>query len=169
MESNDYTICGTGHRPNKLGGYSEQAFKRLIKLAEIWLIKYKPKKVVVGMALGWDQALAKAALKLNIPLICAVPFEGFHLNWALEHQYMFKNILSQATEIHYICEPGYEVWKLQKRNEWMVDNTDKTLSLFDGTNGGTKNCVDYAKKKNKIIINLYSSYKLMLQQISNKN
>jgi uncharacterized phage-like protein YoqJ len=36
---------------------------------------------------------------------------------------------------------------MQKRNEYIVDNSSLLLSLWDGTSGGTKNCLDYAKKK----------------------
>jgi hypothetical protein len=36
----------------------------------------EPTHVISDMALGWDMAVAFAMLKLNIPLIFAVPFEG---------------------------------------------------------------------------------------------
>ncbi|MEG3958811.1 hypothetical protein [Microcoleus sp. herbarium2] len=36
----------------------------------------EPTHVISDMALGWDMAVAIAMLKLNIPLIFAVPFEG---------------------------------------------------------------------------------------------
>jgi len=35
----------------------------------------EPTHVISDMALGWDMAVAIAMLKLNIPLIFAVPFE----------------------------------------------------------------------------------------------
>jgi hypothetical protein len=35
----------------------------------------EPTHVISDMALGWDLAIAIAMLKLNIPLIAAVPFE----------------------------------------------------------------------------------------------
>jgi hypothetical protein len=36
----------------------------------------EPTHVISDMALGWNMAVAIAMLKLNIPLIVAVPFEG---------------------------------------------------------------------------------------------
>ena len=49
---------------------------------------------------------------------------------------------------------GYSVFKMQLRNEWMVDHCDKLIAIFnqDETSGGTFNCVQYARSKNKDII-----------------
>lgn len=41
---------------------------------------------------------------------------------------------------------------MQKRNEWMVDNCDILIAVWDKSPGGTKNCVDYAESKKKQII-----------------
>ena len=32
-------------------------------------------------------------------------------------------------------------------NEWMIDNSAVVISVWDGTSGGTANCVKYAKKQ----------------------
>jgi len=41
---------------------------------------------------------------------------------------------------------------MQKRNEYMVDNADIVIAVWDGTKGGTCNCVRYAKKLGKDIV-----------------
>lgn len=41
---------------------------------------------------------------------------------------------------------------MQKRNEYMVDHSDKVIAVWDGSKSGTKNCIDYAKKVGKDII-----------------
>lgn len=53
-------VAGTGHRPNKLGGYGDDVFERLVALARTYLWHMEPWHVISGMALGWDQALAQA-------------------------------------------------------------------------------------------------------------
>ena len=45
---------------------------------------------------------------------------------------------------------------MQERNIFMVDRADEILAVWNGTSGGTKNCIDYAKKQNKIITNIYN-------------
>ena len=60
-------VAGTGHRPNKLGGYNNESFLKLVNIAEDALKQMEVTEVISGMALGWDMALAQAAINLNIP------------------------------------------------------------------------------------------------------
>lgn len=150
-------VSGTGHRPDKLGGYSKEVALKLKQLAIENLEGVT--KVVSGMALGWDTALALAALELKIPLVAAVPFLGQDRMWPQASKLVYKNILEQAHEIIYVCEGGYAPWKMQVRNEWMVNHCEAVLALWDGSEGGTGNCIKYAKKVDKHIINIWDQYK----------
>lgn len=47
---------------------------------------------------------------------------------------------------------NYKPYLMQVRNEYMVNLADKVIAVWDGTSGGTGNCVAYAKKKEKEII-----------------
>lgn len=151
-------IAGTGHRPDKLGGYSQQVSDRLIQLAESSIQKYQPTKIISGMALGWDTALAKAALNLSIPLIAAVPFEGQESKWGKSDRNQYRRIIAQASEVVYVSELGYETWKMEARNRWMVDHCDLLLALHNGSEGGTCNCVRYAESKGVRTVNLWNSW-----------
>jgi uncharacterized phage-like protein YoqJ len=154
-------VAGTGHRPNKLGGYGKDAQQRLIDLAIDFFDSHAGEQVtevISGMALGWDMALAEAACQLEIPWTAAIPFEGQQLAWPRPSQEAYEKTLVFAKNIVYVCEPGYAAWKMQKRNEWMVDNCDAVLALWDGSDGGTGNCIKYANKINKPIINLWENY-----------
>ena len=54
----------------------------------------------------------------------------------------------------------YVANKMQLRNEYMVDNSDKVIAYFNGEKkGGTYNCIKYAESLNKEIINLYEMNK----------
>lgn len=44
---------------------------------------------------------------------------------------------------------------MQRRNEFMVDNADMVLAYHDGSEGGTKNCVDYAKSQGAVVVNAF--------------
>jgi uncharacterized phage-like protein YoqJ len=46
---------------------------------------------------------------------------------------------AQADRIVEICDDPYEPWKMQKRNEWMVDNSDADIAVWNSQPGGTKN------------------------------
>lgn len=151
-------ISGTGHRPDKLGGYSDVAFNKLVIVAEKYLSENKPDKVISGMALGWDQALAQACINLEIPFVAAIPFKNQECKWPKESQIKYKTILAAASECVTVCEGEYAAWKMQVRNKYMVDNSDLVLAMFDGTDGGTANCVNYAISKNKQVVNLYNKW-----------
>lgn len=69
-------ICGTGHRPDKLGGYSNEVTQKLIRVCRFGLEKLQPSLVISGMALGYDQALAEAAIELKIPFHAYCPCYG---------------------------------------------------------------------------------------------
>jgi uncharacterized phage-like protein YoqJ len=150
------TACFTGHRPNKLGGYNENNptmidVKRRLDNAITQAIKAGYTEFISGMALGIDMVAAEIVLSKkkeyeDIRLIAAVPFEGQEGKWPEQSQERWRKVISQADEVVLVCEPGYAAWKMQKRNAWMVDHSQAVIAVWDGTKGGTGNCVEYAKK-----------------------
>lgn len=85
-------------------------------------------------------------------------------SWHLWDQYQYDDF------INYMCKRGYSFhWALgckcprwpkftgdykrlfQQRNQWMVDRADAVLAVWDGSPGGTANCVNYARKVGKPI------------------
>ncbi len=137
----------TGHRPDKLGGYSTSVYRRLREFAKIELQIIRPSIVLTGMALGWDQAVADACVDLDISFKACVPFKGQEARWPEESQTHYHELLAVASEVVYVSPIGYAVWKMQVRNKYMVDNSEQLLALWDGSKGGTANCVEYAVKK----------------------
>lgn len=153
------TIAATGHRPHKLGGHTNQVRLALGGLATEYLARTRPAKVISGMALGWDQAVAGACIALGIPLIAAVPFEGQECRWPQEAQERYRWILGEAERVVVVCSgPGGRA--MQIRNEWMVDNTDRIVALWDGSWGGTFNCIQYAEKRGVPVENLWLRWSL---------
>ena len=152
-------ICVTGHRPNKLYGYnlSDTRWQNLKNTFKQLLIDNNCDEAISGMALGVDTIFALAVLELknegyNIKLHCAIPFKNHSSNWFQSSKDLYNDILSKADIVKYVSEEDYQPWLLQKRNEYMVDLADKVIAVWDGSKGGTANCVNYAKKCNKSII-----------------
>jgi uncharacterized phage-like protein YoqJ len=137
-------VAGTGHRPEKLGGFGAEINRTLHALATRWLSEEHPGVVISGMAQGWDQALAHAAIDLGIPLVAAIPFKGQEAIWPLAAQRRYHAILRRAREIVAVSEGGYSARAMQARNELMVDLCDSLVALWDGSSGGTANCIRYA-------------------------
>ena len=157
-------IAGTGHRPEKLVpqdkrkiAYSNEVRTRLKELAIASLQKIKVSAVISGVALGWDTGLALAAIELDIPLIAAVPFDGQESKWRDTDVLMYRYILAAADRVEIISEGGYSAKKMQIRNQWMADEANTILALWDGSEGGTGNCIKYAKPRVEIN-NLWDSW-----------
>jgi len=53
---------------------------------------------------------------------------------------------------------------MQKRNQFMVDNSRVIIAYWDGSKGGTKNCLDYALLKNKTIYQINPSLQLDIKR-----
>lgn len=139
-------LTATGHRPDKLGGYGDRrAFRNLMWLAESAVERLQPDKVISGMAQGWDTAVAAAALLKGIPLVAAIPFKNQESRWPAEGKERYHLMLKMASEIRIISVGAYSPHKMQLRNEWMIDESDYLLALFNGSQGGTRNCLLYRR------------------------
>lgn len=155
----DLIIAGTGHRPQKLGGFTRAVEDRLFNLAMHHLGNLAPTTVITGMALGWDTAIAEAAYCLDIPYRAYIPFVGQESRWSAPAQKLYHNILKYAAEVVEVEEPGYAAWKMLSRDRRMVDDSHKMLALWDGSeSSGTGKTVEYALSRNKEVINLWSEY-----------
>lgn len=148
----------TGHRPDKLPnketGYKlpNKTYIYICKETEKLLLELKPDKCITGMALGYDQYFANICIKLGIPFIAAIPFEDQDKNWFEDSKKIYKRLLGKASEIVVVSPPGYSAHKMQLRNQYIVDNSDLLIACWNGSAGGTANCVNYAKLLNKKIL-----------------
>lgn len=145
-------IAATGHRPPRLGlSYGPADNKLLTMFAKQMLTDsmegYENVSIISGMAQGWDQAVAHAAILLNLPLIAALPFEGQESRWPYAGRKRYDAILGHAEEVVTVSKGGFDSKKYLVRDEWMVNNCDAVLALWDGTEeGGTYYTVRYAKE-----------------------
>lgn len=152
----------TGHRGDKLGGYSPQADARVIAFARhaIPLIASRHgsvERAIVGMALGWDMAVAQACVDLGLPYVAAVPCPGQASRWPKESQDRWQRLLDKAVSVTIVSD-AYSAAAMQVRNQWMVDRAGKVVALWNGSPGGTANCVEYARRKGVPVLNCWSRW-----------
>ena len=108
----------TGHRPVSLpGSYSEHTERALLSTADFVLAQYKPTKVISGMALGWDLAVAQSAINRGIGLIAAVPFESQSSKWPQTSLDRYQKLLDRANQIEIISSPPNSYRKKSTENE----------------------------------------------------
>jgi len=144
------TIAITGHRPEQLVnvGWIEETLENIFQ-------ELKSDLLYQGMAAGVDLMSAKIAGKLKIPFIATRPWAGHppRINdkeisdWALKNA---KEIINVSPAQDY---QGPFVYHM--RNEFMVNHADILVAVWNGNKkGGTAACVRYARKQQKLIIQL---------------
>jgi uncharacterized phage-like protein YoqJ len=143
-------LAFTGHRPDKLGGYVPGNPKRIKIFRD--LVKHvrdiNPGHAITGMALGVDQWTARVCHHLGVPFTAAIPFDGQEKTWPRESRVEYDDLMSKAAAVVIVSELGPKMdvnTALQVRNEWMVDRCDRLLAVWDGSTGGTRNCVKFAE------------------------
>jgi uncharacterized phage-like protein YoqJ len=159
-------LAGTGHRPPRLGlDYSPESNRLLTEFVEHELaLMQGVTRVISGMANGFDQALAHAALLLKLELICALPFVGQEQTWPAEGQRRYHAILDQASEVIIVSQGCYggrkDNWKYEARDRWMVDQANLLMALLDdqSSRSGTRTTVEYAVRRGVTICHVWNAW-----------
>lgn len=159
----------TGHRPNKLFGYDihterYDALRHQIKLALFKVVKEfggKSVEVYSGMALGVDQIFVECALDarayykehgIDFKINAAVPCKDQDKVWKEDSRLLYSKLLKSCDNIVYVHDGSYTPTCMEERNKYMVENSDITIAVWNGSRGGTGNCVADAKASgNKIL------------------
>jgi len=182
-------ITFTGHRPQKLGGYdydndTNSIIKNFFGYSITHIYCTNPETdlhFITGGALGFDQMMfdvcyrCKQIMQNNITIELAIPFKEQPKLWRYEDICRYEKHKRQADIVTYVDTVDgykfsgvpigkYHIEKMQLRNMYMVDKGDLLFSCWDGTKGGTCNCVNYAKKQ-KHITNVNYSPESILSSI----
>lgn len=118
--------------------------------------------VISGAALGVDITGAKVCRKLDIDYVAAVPFPKQASLWPDDSKREWASLVRFSYGL--VCVGSDDLADtdihaaMQWRNEWMVDNSHEILALWDGTQGGTGNCVAYANAQGKKVCNMHSDW-----------
>lgn len=164
--SKTINCCFTGYRPHKFGFEFSENCPQYINLENklidsvFSLADEGCYKFYCGMAMGFDLVAAEAVIllkkaykKARIDLVAVIPFEKQSQSFDEVWKKRYDRVLRQADSIVYISRE-YNKGCYQKRNCYMVDNSDVIITWFDGQTGGTAQTLNYAARQNKRIVNL---------------
>ncbi len=155
-----HKICFTGHRPKSLPwGYDETKescilFKRVMASIIEKAILNGYTYFISGMALGIDMICAEIVLNLkkkykNVIIECAIPCLNQEKKWSSSQQERYKNILKKADVVHYVSKTEYTDTCMNNRNNYMVEQSDVVIAVWNGSPSGTGNTVKIAKNSGK--------------------
>ncbi len=115
---------------------------------------------VCGMALGFDMMAAETVLSLrdelpDITLTAVIPFRGQDDRWNERNRWRYAQILDLADQVIYTSERFFKGCEM-KRNKFMVENSCRLISYFNGEpHGGTYFTFNLAKEQNYPVTNLF--------------
>ncbi len=165
------SVCFSGYRPEKFNfplTEDNKKFKELKKnLKEVIFDLISKDKCIfyIGLAYGFDiivgETLLECEKELDIVLEikCVMPYRGFLDTFTEDWRERAYNLIDETNRLEIISQK-YERGVFYKRNRFMVDNSKILVCYYDGKKGGTKYTLDYAKKNNLHIINLYDNTEL---------
>jgi len=151
-------VAVTGHRPPKLGGYYIPN-PIYLNVREVLRTAFREQDdrataagdelmILSGMALGVDQWAAEICLEEGIKWTAVVPFHGWDSRWPDASRRHYQRLLNEADSVHVVTDTTeYRANLLYRRNAWMVDNASLVLAIWNGSAGGTSNCIEYARRK----------------------
>ncbi len=148
--------CFTGHRLHKIPWLADpdNILSRMLYDTVRRLVVEKIEMgfdyFISGMALGADMMCARIVLELrnsypNIKLECALPCEEQALRWGEKERQEYREILAQSDYISVISQ-HYSRACLHMRNKYMVENSQRIIAIWDGSDGGTQNTVLLANR-----------------------
>ncbi len=103
------------------------------------------------MAMGVDIWAGEIVARLRdtdsrLHLIAAVPWPGFSARWNAEWKTRYEKLIKQADFVKYTSRT-YDPSVFAKRNFWMVDHCTRVIAFYNGSDGSTKEMVEYAQEQ----------------------
>ncbi len=155
--------CFTGHRPEKCTfSYDKSCgeyvllcdeLERQIRIA----LEEGIDTFFCGGAKGFDLLAAETLIKLRrekkFKLILVVPFIGQEESFSPEWRARYRYVSAASDERVFLAEEYFRGC-YHSRNRYMVDNSELVIAHYDGSAGGTRDTVNYAKKNGKRVINV---------------
>ena len=151
--------CFTGYRPQKLAYLKEETGREYQKLYAALTEQIKEALgrgydyFISGFAEGVDLMAAEIVIALKrdgyeISLEAAMPAMNQTDGWEDLSRGIYYMLLDQADRR--VCEDRTMTrYSCLRRDEYMVDQSDLVIAVFDGKKGGTDYTVNYARKKKR--------------------
>ena len=144
-----HRCCFTGHRPEKLN-MNEFEVKKLLEKAIDEAIEEGFTTFISGGSRGVDLWAAEIVNKKkktnpNLRLVMALPHPDFEKRWGAKDRLLLDYVVKNADFVKMVSENYYKGC-YQVRNQFMVDRSSLVIAVYNGTVGGTRNTIIYAKK-----------------------
>lgn len=155
----------TGVAPSPLRIRERNSFPsgELVYLAKKALRRYQADALITSLNPGWEQALAKAAIELEIPYTVAIPFPNRECDWPETMHHYYLDLLARSNDAYQVSD-HYVIGAMMEANFWRADRSDLVLALWEYEFAGeTFEVMDYAMQKGKQVLNLWEDWRNLFQ------
>lgn len=112
-----------------------------------------------GMAIGFDQICAVAAIEAQVPVVAVLPCKNQEKYWTEKDKDIYSFLLKQCYQIEYISKDHYNGCELD-RNTRLVEMSDFMLTLRDTIEarryGGTLSTIRKSLSKGVGVLNFFT-------------
>lgn len=156
-----FTTCAfTGHREDKMNLTPEE-WREIRKMIYDTIECVSADGIVdfvCGMAQGADLCFGECVLELKktipyVTLEAAIPYAGQSKSWSEQERARYDAILEGCNKVT-VLQENYTRGCMMRRNEYMVDNANLLLAVYNGSSGGTRNTMLYAYRQGIRIIEI---------------
>lgn len=123
------------------------------------LIRGGCKGFFCGMAEGFDLLCLRLLFGLkerySFSIEACVPFAGQENYYSKENKLLYRKLIEKCDRTTTL-EQGYRNGCFLIRDRYMVDRADFVFTYCTKTTGGTAYTVNYAKKKDKLVVHVFS-------------
>jgi hypothetical protein len=154
-------ITGIAHPPVRLHERSNLPSTELVYLAMRALREYGATQLLTSLAWGWEQALASAAIEMEIPFTVAIPYPGREVEWQREPRIRYYDLLARASEVYRVND-CYSDTSIMEGHQWRVQRAGLVLALWDYEFAGdTFSTIKYALQAGKKVVNLWQDWEAL--------
>jgi hypothetical protein len=151
-------ISGIAPGLSRLYNRNGPAFDELVYLATQALQLYRATTLITSLYQVWDQALAKAALHLDIPIQIALPYRDRELFMRINNPQLYRDLLAKAENNECLSETFHDTVDIDC-HRWRATRSDLVMALWDyDFCGDTFQVIDHALKAGKQVVNLWEDW-----------
>ncbi len=151
------SACGfTGYRFEKLPFSRKDApaielLKAKLKKAVLCAFEKGCEDFICGFAEGSDLIFAQAVTELKaehegLRLEAALPFESPHVSWCDSDKMSFESLIARCDSVKTLSKTHTRGCYFA-RNDYIIENSERMIAVYDGKPGGTAYTVERAKRR----------------------
>lgn len=151
-------ITGIAPSPRDLHDRNYLPSPELVYLAKLALKEYQATGLITSLALGWEQALTKAAIELEIPFTVAIPYPGRDAEWERDAHICYLDLMARSAEVYRVSECRSDT-ALLEGHYWRVYRADVVLALWEyDFQSEVFSVMNYATTSGKSVVNLWEDW-----------